>query len=699
MIKRMVVKKLISKLLALSLQQKVIAGLVVAVIAASGITAGIVLHNRQASTTKQMSAKAETAEKKEKTEEKAEELKPVEVQAVQVTVPSFQEVTVATSSIQKDLNVYFNNSSGKKISGVNFKVKLIDPKKYKSIQAYNDAISLDNAKIAKANSLNLSGQLYSDALQQQINNAVKDSSGDDAATKDLSSGNHVNAATGNPLTLGDALQIEKNNDIAAYNQALSKVKGDTYEDKDKDGLIYLNSINAGDYKACFVPVDGYSAQQYSSDANVKEEIVYQPVANVEQKVEVNVPDPQPKVETPVEAEIKDSVSHVDSSKKENVSYHTMEKSQTLKAEVNETAIVLYAAPDKNASEVSVSKEGSKVVEAVSENTQAVTASVSSDGSSVLLSAVSGLINDCDTNVKVAYQPSDGTDPQVITYKVKIYGNGDPLYTEDKKTPVYTDASGSKQATIGDYNSEKSYNTKTVDTTYYGWQTIDGNRYYFDQNGNKVTGSQVIGGIKYNFGSDGVLLTGGIGIDVSKWQGNIDWSQAKTAISYAIIRCGYRGSKTGALAKDPYYEKNMKGAKANGVKVGIYFYSNAGSEAEAVEEASLAVQLAKEQGGVSLPIYIDIEGSMSNNSPDLNTAIANAFVKTVNAAGYRGGVYSGYNFFNMHMNLNGILSNASIWCARYNTYCGLKRHYDIWQYSSKGSVPGISGNVDMNTSYF
>lgn len=690
-------KNLLSKLLALSLKKKIITGLVVAIIAASGITTGIVVNRMQANDARQVTAK-EKATRKEKKPEKVEEPEPVDVQNVQVTVPTFRQVTLATSSIQKDLNIYFNDDSGKKISGIDFRVKLIDPNQYKSISTYNDAITLDDAKIAAANSLNIAGQAYSDALQQQVNQAVKDTSEVDAATKELSDGNHVNAVTGTAVTLGDALQIEKNNDIAAYNEALSKIKGNTYEDKDKDGLIYLNQIDAGNYTVCFLPVDGFSAQKFSSDANVKDKIEYKPVENVVQKVEEHVPDPQPKAEVPVEAEIKDTVAHVDSSKKENTDYQNTTESQELKTVVSGDNIVLYAAKDKNASEASVSRDGAMVKKAVSENTGAVTATKAADGKSVVLQAVSGLQNDCDTKVNVDYQSEDGS-VTTVTYHVKVYGSSDPLYANDNKTPLYTDTSGSKAATVGDYESGKSYHTETVETTYYGWQTINGNRYYFDSNGNKVTGSQVIGGIKYNFGSDGVLLTGGTGIDVSKWQGNINWSQAKSAISFAIIRCGYRGTSTGALARDPYYAKNMKNAKANGVKVGIYFYSDAKSEAQAVEEASLAVELAREQGGVSLPIYIDIEGNMKNNSAEMNTAIANAFVKTVNAAGYRGGVYASYSFFNHNMNLSGIVSNASIWCARYNTYCGLSRNYDVWQYSSKGSIPGINGNVDMNTSYF
>ena len=141
---------------------------------------------------------------------------------------------------------------------------------------------------------------------------------------------------------------------------------------------------------------------------------------------------------------------------------------------------------------------------------------------------------------------------------------------------------------------------------------------------------------------------------------------------------------------------MKQAKAHGVKVGIYIYSKATNEAMAVEEASLAVQLAQEQGGVSLPIYIDIEdGCQKGLSRDQLTSIANAFCQTVANSGYRPGVYASYNWWNNRLNAGSI--NASKWVARYNTICGMP--CDIWQYSSKGTMPGIGGNVDVNQGYF
>ena len=105
---------------------------------------------------------------------------------------------------------------------------------------------------------------------------------------------------------------------------------------------------------------------------------------------------------------------------------------------------------------------------------------------------------------------------------------------------------------------------------------------------------MISGISYNFGSDGALQQGSgkNGIDVSSHQGNIDWASVKAAgINFAIIRVGYRGSQTGALVEDSCFKKNIQGATANGINVGVYFFTQATTEAEAVEEASMALTYA------------------------------------------------------------------------------------------------------------
>ncbi len=280
---------------------------------------------------------------------------------------------------------------------------------------------------------------------------------------------------------------------------------------------------------------------------------------------------------------------------------------------------------------------------------------------------------------------------VVSSQALHDAEGNALYKDDKGTP----------ATMADYKSGAKFYSKKETTTYYGWQSLNGKSYYYDKNGKTVSGEQVIHGVKYNFGSDGQLMISGTGIDVSKYQGNINWAAASSAISFAVVRVGYRSIGTGALNIDPKGVQNIQGAKAHGITTGAYFYSTAQSEAQAVEEASLAIQQVQAAGGVSMPIFIDWEGNSRTNAVDANTAAAiiNAFCTTVRNSGYRAGLYSDKNHLTNKINMGNVSGGTVIWCAQYNTRCTYSGHYDMWQYTSKGSVPGINGNVDMNQSFF
>ena len=294
---------------------------------------------------------------------------------------------------------------------------------------------------------------------------------------------------------------------------------------------------------------------------------------------------------------------------------------------------------------------------------------------------------------------DGKTTVTTTTAVTVIGSQAVLNDAGGK-PLYMDEGCTKAAVLSDYDPALTYYVKGSDEVYkyQGWQSINGSSYYYNRDGKPVTGTQVIQGVQYNFGTDGALLVSGTGIDVSRWQGTIDWSQAKTAIGFAIIRCGFRGS-SGNIAIDPTFLTNAQGAKANGVKIGLYFYSKATTEAQAVEEASLAIQCASQAGGLSYPIYIDMEdGTQLGLTNEERTAIVNAFCQTVRNSGYSAGLYANRNWLTNYINTDA-LSGVSIWCAQYNTVCTFSGKKDMWQYSSKGSIPGISGNVDMDISYF
>lgn len=194
----------------------------------------------------------------------------------------------------------------------------------------------------------------------------------------------------------------------------------------------------------------------------------------------------------------------------------------------------------------------------------------------------------------------------------------------------------------------------------------------------------------------------LGIDVSKWQKEIDWEQVKNAgIDFAIIRCGYRGSVTGSLVVDPYFEQNIKAATAAGIDVGVYFFTQAVNEVEAVEEASMVMQLVADYA-LTYPVFIDTEGAGGNGRADgldveTRTAVCEAFCSTVENAGYEAGIYASRNWYNNRLTVTE-LEDYVIWLAEYRKSPLYEGDYQMWQYTSKGSVDGIEGNVDMNISY-
>lgn len=274
-------------------------------------------------------------------------------------------------------------------------------------------------------------------------------------------------------------------------------------------------------------------------------------------------------------------------------------------------------------------------------------------------------------------------------------NGNQLYCKDGDTY--------REATTADYyTKDKFYRKKAnVEYRYTGWQTIDGKRFFYDKNGTAVTGEQVIQGVKYTFNGDGSLNTGTVmGIDISKHNGNIDWNAVKNSgVQYVILRCGYRGSASGVLVEDQKFRSNIQGATAAGLKVGIYFFSQAVNEVEAVEEASMTLSLIKNYK-ITYPVYIDVEsanGRADGISKAARTSVINAFCQTIRNSGYTPGLYANKNWLTEKIN-TGALGGCKIWLAQYvaaPTYGG---RYEMWQYSSRGSIAGIKGNVDLNVSY-
>ena len=237
----------------------------------------------------------------------------------------------------------------------------------------------------------------------------------------------------------------------------------------------------------------------------------------------------------------------------------------------------------------------------------------------------------------------------------------------------------------------------------GWRVIEGKTYYYYADGSKAIGLKKIDGKLYYFNEFGVKASS-VGIDVSFYNEDIDWPTVRAqGVDFAIIRVGGRGWTSGVLYDDTRTQEYLRGARAAGLRVGVYFYSTAINTYEAVEEASVAVS---KLNGISLdfPIFIDMEfsgqypyGRSDNLSPSERANIAIAFCETVSNAGYRAGVYSGQNFFKYSMDY-GAVSRYYIWLASYTSNDRLpnfSNRYDMWQFSDRGRMEGINGNVDMD----
>lgn len=199
-----------------------------------------------------------------------------------------------------------------------------------------------------------------------------------------------------------------------------------------------------------------------------------------------------------------------------------------------------------------------------------------------------------------------------------------------------------------------------------------------------------------------------GVDVSTFQSDIDWQKAADAgIDFAIIRIGFRGyGSAGKLMEDEKFQANIEGAKAAGLDVGVYFFTQAITEEEAVEEANFVLDTL-DGAELTAPVYIDIEditydsGRMDNANltRDQYTANCDAFCRTIEEAGYRAGIYANMNWLHNFLDHEYLQEKYEIWLAHYTQSTSYEGEYSSWQYSSEGSVPGIpSTYVDRDVHY-
>ena len=193
-----------------------------------------------------------------------------------------------------------------------------------------------------------------------------------------------------------------------------------------------------------------------------------------------------------------------------------------------------------------------------------------------------------------------------------------------------------------------------------------------------------------------------GIDVSSYQPMIDWQQVRDAgIEFVMLRVGYRGYTSGELTMDKDFASHLAGATEAGLDLGIYFFSQALTPEEAVEEAEYVLECVD---GLELayPIYFDWEEVQAEARTDemnmlMLTSCALAFCERIEQAGYRAGIYFNQAYGYQQLNLVS-LKDYDFWLAEYDAVPTFAYDVQMWQYTDQGAVPGIDGNVDLNIAF-
>jgi len=506
-----------------------------------------------------------------------------------------------------------------------------------------------------------------------------------------------------------------------------------YTDDDMDGIIYLKDVTPGKATVTMLALTGEKGLAFNTapqTVKIKDKIEYTKIdvaEEVKSESEVNAAVEDTAKENEVEGELKDTVEWVASTKTEvdaKEEYVKVDKknisdpSDSAKAFVRMDEELTSSSSEEESGSSSEEESSSSSEENSSSSSEENSSSSSEENSSSSSEENSSSSSEEESGSSESEESSSPEKPSTEESKeeTKEESTEEKNPAKEDKVSLLKDKSGNQmflknsdgkfvEAKYADYfvkNVTFYKKVKTSSYKYTGWQNIDGKTYFYTKDGEPVKGEQVIQGAKYTFGTDGALMTssGTLGIDVSKWNGNIDWNAVKNSgVSYVIIRCGYRGSTTGAMIEDPKFKTNIQGALNAGLKVGIYFFSQAVNEVEAVEEASMTIGLIKKYK-ISYPVFLDVEasgGRADNIDRNTRTQVIKAYCETIKNSGYTPGVYANKTWLNSYMNA-GELNSYKIWLAQYNTAPTYSGKFDMWQYSSKGKVSGISGNVDMNLSY-
>ena len=189
-----------------------------------------------------------------------------------------------------------------------------------------------------------------------------------------------------------------------------------------------------------------------------------------------------------------------------------------------------------------------------------------------------------------------------------------------------------------------------------------------------------------------------GIDVSRYQGNIDWEKVKASgVKFAMLKTVSTNKSFGGIYIDPYFERNYAECKRLGIPVGVYYYTYAQNKATADKELAM-FKKAISGKTFEYPLVVDVEDNLLKPlSKSALTELIEYAVKTIEGWGCYAMVYTYLSYSNTEIDMNR-LAKYDLWIAHYSTSCGYRKSHGMWQYSSKGSVPGVIGNCDMNWAY-
>lgn len=468
-----------------------------------------------------------------------------------------------------------------------------------------------------------------------------------------------------------AVQTQKNG--SQSEDVVAQTGATEYEDDNQDGEVVITDLNEGTYTLVAKAYEGFalpdaaevSLVKYTVIENILESVVYEDESTIKEDPE-NGRDDEPEDEpvTPNGSIVITPPSYSDDNN--GVVSHIKTQNDSYVYETKNVSTALFSDSDIASYE--------KAACFIENNDE--------------IKEFEGLVKE-RTTVSV----TDGDKSVISTFLVKSDKKHESQTTAEKETQKASDG--------------KLYDVYTLSPVLVkeygdGWHNIGGNRYYY-RGSQRVTGWQNIDGLQYYFDGNGKLSSCTM-IDVSTYNGDIDWNAVKAAeVDYAIIRVGYRGYGTARLVQDRRFEQNMRGAINAGIRVGAYIVTQAVNTEEAVEEASFIVEKCRGYN-VTLPLAIDVEwagnsyeeGRANSISASTRTDVINAFARTVMNSGYAAMAYANKDWFENKIYSGNLFSSCKIWLAQYrNTEYTYGGRVNMWQYTSKGRVDGINGDVDIS----